>query len=248
MATSPPQPKSQGDLPAGYRGSRGAVLVELKRAQPVTAKELAARLGMSLNAVRHHLKELEADGLIGFARRHRGVGAPAFAYSLEPAGEALFPRRYEETLAEVLDCVARRDGRAAAVALLETHFDGLRQRLEAELVGASAPERMDAVARALTEAGYMAEGSATFCCGTLSAHNCAIQSVAARFPEICAAEERFLAEVLGGTVERKEHILSGCASCAYRVRFGFGGTGLRAGPSGAGLDSGPNNESESEGV
>ena len=36
--------------------------LQLKREQRLTAKELAARLGVSLNAVRHHLKELEAEG------------------------------------------------------------------------------------------------------------------------------------------------------------------------------------------
>ena len=38
----------------------------------------------------------------------------------------------------------------------------------------------------------MAEGQATTSSGTLTEHNCAIQPVAERFPEICAAEARFL--------------------------------------------------------
>jgi predicted ArsR family transcriptional regulator len=43
--------------------------------------------------------------------------------------------------------------------------------------------------------------------------------VAVRFPEICAAEARFLAEVLGAEVDRREHILTGCSACEYHVRF-----------------------------
>jgi len=88
--------------------------MELKRAEPLAAKELAARLGLSLNAVRHHLKELEAEGVLEYVREHRSVGAPAFAYRLSAQGQALFPRRYQETLTYILDHVARRDGRAAA--------------------------------------------------------------------------------------------------------------------------------------
>ncbi|HEV8453774.1 MAG TPA: winged helix-turn-helix transcriptional regulator, partial [Gemmatimonadales bacterium] len=79
------------------------MLVELKKSERLTAKELAQRLHVSLNGVRHHLKELESEGLIEYERQYRGVGAPAFAYRLTPAGEALFPRRYEATLNEVLD-------------------------------------------------------------------------------------------------------------------------------------------------
>jgi DeoR family transcriptional regulator, suf operon transcriptional repressor len=203
----------------GHKGVRGLILVELKRAQRLTAKDLSVRLGISLNAVRHHLKELEAESLVEYERQHQGVGAPAFAYCLTPAGEALFPRRYEATLTELLDHVVEREGRAAAVAVLEARYATLTRRLQEELAGATPTERMAAVARQLSEDGYMAEATATAGHGLLVEHNCAIQAVAERFPEICAAEARFLAAVLGAEVDRQEHILSGCRACEYRVRF-----------------------------
>jgi DeoR family transcriptional regulator, suf operon transcriptional repressor len=206
-------------LPPGHKGPRGAVLVELKRSQLLTARELAVRLGVSLNAVRHHVRELESEGLVEYERRHRGVGAPAFAYRLTAAGEALFPRRYEQVLADLLDHVVAREGRAAAVAVLEARFEALARRLEPEVAGLAPAERMAVVARALTAEGYMAEGQATFCCGTLVEHNCAMHAVAERFPELCLAEERFLAAVLGGTIERRGHIQQGCSACTYKVRF-----------------------------
>jgi DeoR family suf operon transcriptional repressor len=78
---------------------------------------------------------------------------------------------------------------------------------------------MAAVTRLLSDEGYMAEGTASAETGTLIEHNCAIQAVAQRFPEICAAEARFLAAALGAEVDRHEHILSGCSACEYRVRF-----------------------------
>lgn len=205
--------------PLGLRGPRGTVLLQLKQAHRLTAKELAARLGVSLNAVRHHLKELESEALVEYERQHRGVGAPAFAYSLSPAGQALFPRRYESTLTELLDYVVRREGRATAVAVLESRYHALTTRIQEELAGATPPERMAAVAQLLSDEGYMAEGTASASSGTLIEHNCAIQAVAERFPEICAAEARFLAAALGAEVDRREHILSGCSACEYRVRF-----------------------------
>jgi DeoR family suf operon transcriptional repressor len=215
--------RSPSSAPASFslslKGARGLVLIELKRAQRLTAKELAAKLGISLNAVRHHLKELEAETLIEYERQHRGVGAPAFAYRLSVAGEALFPRRYEATLTELLDYVVEHEGRATAVAQLEARYDALTRRLQHELAGATSEQRMATVARLLSEEGYMAEGTASGETGTLVEHNCAIQSVAQRFPEICAAEARFLAAALNAEVDRHEHILSGCSACEYRVRF-----------------------------
>src|ERR1041384_2402465 len=69
MGTPLPQPPA-------HKGLRGQILLELKRAQPLTATELADKLGVSPNAVRHHLKELEAEQLIVYGREQRGVGAP----------------------------------------------------------------------------------------------------------------------------------------------------------------------------
>jgi DeoR family transcriptional regulator, suf operon transcriptional repressor len=224
MAT--PLPLLDRDLPLGQKGQRGAVLVQLKRERGLTAKDLAGRLGLSLNAVRHHLKELEAEGLVAYQRQHRGVGAPVFLYHLSPAGEALFPRRYGQALTAMLDHLVEREGRAAAVQLLESYFGTLARRLRGELEGVPPGERLRAVARALSDEGYMAEGTAeaTASFGTLIEHNCALPAIAERFPEICAAEARFLAEVLGARVDRREHILSGCPACEYHVRFSAEGT------------------------
>ena len=205
--------------PLGYKGPRAAVLLHLKRAQPLTARELAVRLGVSLNAARHHLKELQAEGLIEYERRHHGVGAPAFAYRLSPSGGALFPRRYQETLTSLLALMVERDGREAAVALLESYFDGLARRLRGELADCTPDERLQALGRVLSEEGYMAEVTNRGGQATLTEHNCAIPAVAELFPEICAAEARFLAEVLGADVDRREHMLDGCSACEYQVRF-----------------------------
>jgi DeoR family suf operon transcriptional repressor len=213
-------PIAKTSLPLGQKGQRGAVLVQLKRGQRLTAKELASRLAVSLNAVRHHLKELEAEGLVSYEREHRGIGAPVFLYQLSPAGEALFPRRYEETLTALLDRIVEREGREAAVALLEAHVGELARRLSAELDGARPEERLQVVARVRSEQGYMAEAaSGPDAAGVLTEHNCALQAVAERFPEICAAEARLLADVLRADVDRREHILGGCPSCEYHVRF-----------------------------
>jgi len=51
----------------------------------------------------------------------------------------------------------------------------------------------------------------------LRKHNCAIRAVAEQYPEICAIEASFIAEVIGIPVERRQHILAGCNTCEYVV-------------------------------
>jgi DeoR family suf operon transcriptional repressor len=202
-----------------HKGLRGEILVELKRSQPLTARDLADRLGVSPNAIRHHLKELEAERLVIYGREQRGVGAPTFAFRLSEVGEARFPKRYEQALTDMLERVAETQGRSATVAMLEGEFAQLTRQVEAAVENAAPAERVAAVAQALSEAGYMAEWDEREGRFRLAEHNCALRAVAERFPEICAAEEKFLQRVLAASVERRQHIVSGCNTCEYAITF-----------------------------
>lgn len=204
-------------FPPGYKGSRGDILVEVKCGGALTAKDLGERLRLSLNAVRHHLKELAAAGLISHRREQRGVGAPVFVYSLTPAAESLFPQRYEDLVTRALQHVADREGRQAVVALMEDRYRALAGRIREEVQVSDPSERVALVARMLAEEGYMAEWGEENGKLVLREHNCAIRAAAERFPEICDAEARFLREVLGVGVERRLHILEGCRACEYTI-------------------------------
>ena len=212
-ATEPTVPSG----PAGHRGPRASVLLQLKQHGEATARDLADALGYSLNAVRHHLKELEAEGVVVYQRARHGVGAPAHAYRLSPQGHALFPDRYERTVADLLDHLVASQGREAAVALLQAHYRALTQRVEAATGGLPLERRGEVVARILDTEGYMATWSGAVRGGLLTEHNCPHQLVAERFPAVCAAEEEFLARAFGGPVQRRSHIAGGCGTCSYQV-------------------------------
>ena len=51
----------------------------------------------------------------------------------------------------------------------------------------------------------------------LTEHNCAVKLIAERFPEVCAAEEKFITELLGTTVTRQAHIAKGANCCEYCI-------------------------------
>jgi DeoR family suf operon transcriptional repressor len=207
-------------LPPGYRGTRGELVIALKKSQPLTAKELGVRFGVTPNALRRHLKELELEGVVRYRREIRGVGGPVFAYSLTDAGEALFPRAYEGALAEVLDLVRAQQGDAGVVELFRRRWEQIAETSKPELERLPPPERAERLAELLTSLGYMAEarqGPGTS--PMLTEHNCAIRLVAERFPEVCAAEERFIAELLGAEVTRQAHIAKGANCCEYCISY-----------------------------
>ncbi len=204
---------------AAHKGLRRQILLELKRWQPLTAKELADRHGVSANAVRRHLKELEAERLVAHDREQRGQGAPTYTYRLSPDGEALFPNRSDEALNDVLMFLARTQGRDAIRRVFAERFRAYADRLPEGSSQAEFEDRVDAVVELLSKEGFMAEWTREAGTVRIAERNCAVRAVASRFPEICAAEAEFLEGVLGATVERSAHIRDGCNACEYAVHL-----------------------------
>lgn len=200
----------------GFRGLRSDILLALKKAQTRTAKELGAQFGVTANALRRHLKELEGEGIVRYRREIRGVGGPVFAYSLTEAGEGLFPRGYDDALNEVLELVRQQFGSDGVVDLFRKRWADVAEKAKPELALLPLSQRAHHLAKLLTSLGYMAEAT-DGTESTLREHNCAIRAVIERFPEICVAEERFLEEVLGAHVTRRSHIAAGASCCEYCI-------------------------------
>ena len=204
--------------PIGYRGTRGEILTALKMSQPLTTKELADKFGVTPNALRRHLKELENEGIVRYQREIRGVGGPVFAFSLTDAGEALFPRGYERALSEILDLVREQQGDEGIVQLFQRRWEEIARVARPELERLPVEQRATRLAELLTSLGYMAEARPVAgALPVLTEHNCAIRLIAERFPEVCAAEERFIADLLGAPVTRQAHIAKGANCCEYCI-------------------------------
>jgi len=204
---------------SGFRGLRAELLVALKKApHALTAKELAEQFGLTPNALRRHLDSLEADDLVRHRREVRGVGAPVHAYSLTAGGESLFPQGHAAVLAAVLESVRETSGPAGVVALARRQWERLAEEASPRLAELPLHERAQLLAELRSSQGYMAEATEFEDRIVLREHHCAIRDVAESFPEICIAEQEFVERMLGVSVERTCHMLTGCSSCAYTVR------------------------------
>lgn len=204
--------------PLPQKGLRGEILRELKLAQPLTARQLAERHAVSSTAIRRHLKELEAERLVEYVREQRGKGAPTFAYRLTTQAEALFPKRYAEELTEALAYLEQRGGREEVRRFFDSRFAAQADTLLSGLKDPTLQQRVEAVVGLLRQQGFMAEWTPQ-ADGTvrIAEHNCAVQAVAVRYPELCEAEARFLRDILQTNVRRDAHIPGGCNACEYAV-------------------------------
>ncbi|MGN6244689.1 MAG: helix-turn-helix transcriptional regulator [Motilibacteraceae bacterium] len=191
-----------------------------------TAAELAERLEVTPAAVRRHLDALLAEGLVeqreARSRGPRGRGRPAKAFVLTPAGRDAFDQAYDELAATALEFLAARAGEEAVREFARARVAGLAERLRPAVEGVSedadGSERVEALAEALSGAGYAASARTTDVGGAqLCQHHCPVAHVAERFPQLCDAETEVFAELLGTHVQRLATIAHGDGVCTTHI-------------------------------
>jgi predicted ArsR family transcriptional regulator len=108
----------------------------------------------------------------------------------------------------------------------DEHFRTQANALLASVGGASLEDRVRAVVELLKGQGFMAEWSVEGETVRIAEHNCAVQAVAQKYPELCDAEADFLRDILQTDVKRAAYIPKGCNACEYAVSLG----GVTRGP------------------
>jgi predicted ArsR family transcriptional regulator len=193
---------------------------------PCTAAAVAAELELSAPAVRRHLDALieagEAELRDAPRRGPRGRGRPAREYLLTDAGRARFGHGYDDLAVAALRYLAAHAGEQALDGFAAQRVDDLLGPAVAQVRSAGAPqERVVVLAGLLSARGYAAQirevGSDRHRGVQLCQHHCPIAHVAAEFPQLCEAETRAFAELLGTHVQRLATIARGGAACTTHV-------------------------------
>jgi predicted ArsR family transcriptional regulator len=206
----------------GEQGTRDAVARSVLERGPQSAAALAEHLHLSPAGIRRHLDALVADGLFverePRATAQRGRGRPARTYALTDAGRAAFPHAYDDLASTALRYLRATGGEDAVTAFAEHRATTLAEHL-AHDVDADAPlaTRAEAMARSLTAHGYASTTADAGSGVQVCQHHCPVAHVAAEFPELCEAETRALAKVLGTHVQRLATIAHGDGVCTTHV-------------------------------
>ncbi|MGI8752810.1 MAG: helix-turn-helix transcriptional regulator [Acidimicrobiales bacterium] len=216
---APTETAGAGSGLAGFSPAVGAVLERLKAAGDISADELAAELGITVSAVRQHLRPLEEQGLVAHRDERRGPGRPRRRYCLAPAAESLWPKRYGQLTNQLLGFLEATDPDLVARVFDQRGAERVR-RAEVRLAGKPFDDRVRELAAILDEDGYLADATHVepgF--WTVNEHNCAVLDVARRYDHACTSELAFLrASVPEADIERVAHIVSGAHSCVYEIR------------------------------
>ena len=243
-ATAAAAAKSGGGAGSGTsvdRGTRGQVARLILELGPATAATLGGRLGLTPAAIRRHLENLIADGMIEMrtARSYgnRGRGRPAKVFVITDAGRSAFEHTYDDLATSALRFIEQTAGPEAVAAFARKQVSELERRYAALLAEAEQhpaegnsglSARVQALAEALSADGYAAAaGPAPAIGGTntgladngaqICQHHCPVAHVAAEFPQLCEAETEAFGRLLDAPVRRLATIAHGDGICTTHV-------------------------------
>ncbi|MFQ3584262.1 MAG: iron-sulfur cluster biosynthesis transcriptional regulator SufR [Cyanobacteriota bacterium] len=210
--------------------SKQAILVYLRKSGQANAQTLAEHLQISPQAIRRHLKDLEAEGLIAHLPQQNGLGRPQHVYQLSPLGEEQFPASYDDFALGLLNTLAETVGSEQMGSILQHQWQRKAQEYQSQLGSGSLRERVERLVELRQSEGYMAEYHPY--CGELAdpsatkpleqyiliEHNCAIAQIAQTFPSVCGYElEMFAAALPDCQVERINWQVNGEHQCGYLI-------------------------------
>lgn len=181
-----------------FATTRGRLLALLRRG-PSTVDELAVQLEVTDNAVRSHISALERDGFVVQEGVRRGVGKPAWVYTLTPDAERIFPKPYASVLETLLGVLAER----LPDAELEAALDEVGRRMAATLPRStgSLEDRLPVAIDAIANMGGMAELDTSDHTIVIRGYDCPISSAVRSHPDACRVLQTLLSDVLGTPVE-----------------------------------------------
>jgi len=200
--------------------TREATLTLLLRQGEIGAAGLASQLGISVQAMRRHLRTLEEDGLVESTTVTAGPGRPSNLWRLTARGHQHFPDGSETFALGLLDSLAQSLPPEMLGALLNQQAHDKADQYREYLGNAPLEQRVRALVDLRSREGYVsdmapAEDGRGWC---ISEFHCSVQRIAEEFPAICDQELQLIRLTFPDCqVERVHWRLESGHSCGFQI-------------------------------
>jgi predicted ArsR family transcriptional regulator len=200
------------------RSTRMEVLEFLRRKGHSSAETIASDLGITPNAVRQHLTNLERDGFVISHPERRRRGRPSLLFSLTERADSVFPKRYGQLATMVLQEVQEMGGPDA----LDEVFSRMAARhataIAPNLEGMEFDEKLRRVVAWIGRAGTLAEQTETPEGVKVTIHNCPFRNTALKFPQVCTITPHLMSQLLGTAISQADSIHRHDPYCSFVVQ------------------------------
>ncbi|MGB1196398.1 MAG: iron-sulfur cluster biosynthesis transcriptional regulator SufR [Synechococcus sp.] len=200
--------------------TREATLTLLLRQGEIDAAGLASQLGISVQAMRRHLRTLEDEGLVESTAVTAGPGRPSNLWRLTSRGHQHFPDGSETFAIGLLDSLAQSLPPEMLSALLQQQAQDKADQYRRHLGDAPLEERVRALVDLRGREGYVsdmapAQDGRGWC---ISEFHCSVQRIAEEFPAICDQELQLIRMTFPDCqVERVHWRLESGHSCGFQI-------------------------------
>ena len=200
------------------KSTRDRILQTLLRRPRSTINELADAVSINPISVRHHLTNLQVEGLVTAEEERHGVGRPRLVYFLTEDGMEKFPTRYLRLTTRLLSQIKDRLPQTVVGDLFKEVAINLAAEHQQQLKGLSVEERLDALGDLLAEEGFLVEWERKGEEYHIHEITCPYLQIGQSHPEICTVDQVLISKMLAVPAEKIQCILNGAAHCTYVVQ------------------------------
>lgn len=200
------------------KSTRDRILQTLLRRPRTTINELAEAVGINPISVRHHLTNLQVEGLVDAEEERHGVGRPRLVYFLTEDGLERFPTRYLRLTTRLLSQMKEKLPSPIVGELFKEVATGLAEEHKEQLEGLSVEERLETVKELLAAEGFVVEWEKKGDEYHIHEITCPYLQVGQAHPEVCTVDQTLISKMLAVPANKVQCVLSGASHCTYVVR------------------------------
>jgi predicted ArsR family transcriptional regulator len=201
------------------KSTRDRILHTLLQKPRSTINTLAEAVGINPISVRHHLTNLQMEGLVEGQEERHGVGRPRLVYILTDEGMERFPTRYMQLTTRLLSQMKETMPGPVVAKLFDQIAEDLASQYSSDMKNLSMEERLDFVKEMLGHEGFTVEWEKKED-GQYQIHeiSCPYYQIGIAHPEVCTVDQTLISKMLALPANKVQCILDGGAHCTYVVQ------------------------------
>ena len=200
------------------KSTKDRILQTLLRKPRITINEIAEAVGINAISVRHHLSNLEKEGLIASEEERHGVGRPRLVYSLTEDGMERFPTKYLRLTTRLLAQMKETMPAPAVAQLFNQVAEEMASDYADQVKDMSMEERLEFIKDLLAQEGFTVEWEKKG--GEYQIHeiSCPYYQIGIAHPEVCTVDQTLISKMLAVPANKVQCILNGGSHCTYVVQ------------------------------